>query len=347
MEVEFLSNMRYTLFVSEQEWQEWHVKLGRFWDYFDKASRKPVEPTTRPRSLQTSSLNTALDLPSPPASTNTSPPYLANNSSSHSALPHPLSVPPYLPPSMPSPTTIMAETDSRPSGRKRSYEDQYSEPPAKRSFSTYPPSGSSSSTLTPSMGRGSAPTVPKLPMPNLSLPSSAHQIGYNGSPAQLPLPVSRPPSGGFSMSTNWPHNGSLPALPQPTPFTVPSQTNFTGPSDWPNRHSSYAPGSSTPSPTSYQFPQSHHTPTRLSPSEFPAFRHSPYKPVRSVNTLLVPPPSAAMHNPPQRLGYDQMRYQPLGKPVSERKTGIPPFMHSDPWAQPPPVPSYLPQPRFY
>lgn len=347
MEVEFLSNMRYTLYVSDKEWKEWHVKLGRFWHHFDRASKKPLEPVLRNRSLHSSSVSTSLDLPSPPASTNTSPPYPTHNSFSHPALPHPLSVPPYLPPSIPSPTSLLPDTDPRSSGRKRSHDEQPSEPPAKRPLSSFPPSGTSSTTLTPSTARGITPAIPRLPMPNLSVPTNSHHNGgYHGSPAQLPLPASRSSSESFPTPVRWPQNGTLPALPQPAPFNVPPQANFSGPSEWHSRHSSYGPSSATPSPTSYQFPQSQHTPTHLSPAEYPAIRHSPYKPVRSVNTLLVPPPSASMHNPPQGLGNDQMRYQQLGKPLSERKTGIPPFMHQDSWAQPPPVPYNLPQPKF-
>ena len=39
MEVEFLSNMRYSLLASKEQWKEWHVKLGRFWEYFEQAAR--------------------------------------------------------------------------------------------------------------------------------------------------------------------------------------------------------------------------------------------------------------------------------------------------------------------
>ena len=43
MEVEFLSNMRYSLYVSEREWEDWHQKLGRFWAFWDRASKMPVQ----------------------------------------------------------------------------------------------------------------------------------------------------------------------------------------------------------------------------------------------------------------------------------------------------------------
>ena len=345
MEVEFLSNMRYTLYVSDAEWKAWHVKLGRFWSYFEKASKRQLDAVTRSRRVQTPMLTMPLDLPSPPASTNTSPPFLPSHSFNNVAHPHPLVIPSNPPPAIPSPAGPMLEVDPRPSGRKRSHEDYLQEPPTKRPTSCVLGSGASSTTLTPSTVRGIPSNVPKLPVPNLSIPSTNQSSTHHGSPAQLPPPVSRPLSGTLSGLNRWPQTGHLPSVPQSSPFSVPPSGSFVGSTDW-SRHSSYAPGSATPSPTSYHFPQSQHTPTHSSPMEFPPIRNSPYKPVRSVNTLLVPPPTASLHNIQQNLGYDQMRYQPLGKPVSERKTGIPPFMHQHSWAQPPPLPQYLPQPDF-
>lgn len=65
-----------------------------------------------------------------------------------------------------------------------------------------------------------------------------------------------------------------------------------------------------------------HTPMSQSPSVYLQQRASPYKPVRHVNTLLYPPPSAFLHEyhfgnsvPPT-----QMHYQPLGR--REIRTGI-------------------------
>ncbi|KAK3400925.1 hypothetical protein B0T20DRAFT_155861 [Sordaria brevicollis] len=37
MEVEFLGNMRYSLLVTEKQWEEWLVKLARFHDYLERA----------------------------------------------------------------------------------------------------------------------------------------------------------------------------------------------------------------------------------------------------------------------------------------------------------------------
>ena len=38
MEVEFLSNVRYNLFASKDEWNKWNAKLRRFSDFYHKAS---------------------------------------------------------------------------------------------------------------------------------------------------------------------------------------------------------------------------------------------------------------------------------------------------------------------
>ncbi|RFU28820.1 hypothetical protein B7463_g7529, partial [Scytalidium lignicola] len=57
MEVEFLSNMRYSLLVSKEQWEEWQQKLGKFWTYWHRA------PVTVP--LPTSVPNPHSPLPSP------------------------------------------------------------------------------------------------------------------------------------------------------------------------------------------------------------------------------------------------------------------------------------------
>src|SRR6266513_3393998 len=76
MEVEFLSNMRYSIYTSEAEWREWHAKLGRFWNYFDKASKADMVPrSSQSGAPVTPTLNIPPSLPSPPSSTHASPPF--------------------------------------------------------------------------------------------------------------------------------------------------------------------------------------------------------------------------------------------------------------------------------
>ncbi len=348
MEVEFLSNMRYTLYASETEWNRWHVKLGKFGNYFDRASHTSPEAQSRILGPPSSTPVNPPNLPSPPSSTHTSPPFSTNRSFSNLAPPHPLSMPPYLNLSVPSPMASISES-LKSHTRKRSREDNGIDPPAKRAATSLAPSANSGTTLTPSTLNSITPAMPRLPMPNLSLSTGNHNGSHNGSsPAQLPLPTGRAMSMAFPGNNRWPQNGMLPSFPHPTSTCHhPSTTSLPPANDWSNRQSGYAGASATPSPTSYSFPQSAHTPNHLSPLNFPATRTSPYKPVRGVNTLLVPPPSASMHNPSLNLGYDQMQYQPLGKPISERRAGVLPYTHHDTWAQNQyQMPPYQPPPKF-
>ena len=348
MEVEFLSNMKYNLYTSDLEWREWHVKLGRFWNYFDRASKTQVDLPPRAVLPPTPMFNLPPSLPSPPASTNASPPFLPSHhtSTSNPTYPHPLSMPPYLAPTIPSPAPPMPEIDLRPAARKRSYDDNSQEPPAKRHSQTMAPSAASSTTLTPSTLYGITPNVPRLPMPNLSINTSKYVGGADGlHSGQLP-PPGRAMSMVYPGLGNWLQSGTISSSQKPTPLYP--HTNIISSTGEPSRRQSPFPGASgNSSPISSNFPQSQHSQSLPSPSYFSTHRNSPYRPVRGVNTLLVPPPSASMHKAPQNLGFDQMHYQPLGKPLSERKTGVVPYMHHDAWPQlqMPQWPS-LPQPNM-
>ena len=342
MEVEFLSNMRYTLFASEAEWKAWHLKLGKFSDYYDKASRVRLETMSRNMTLPTPQFGGHPHLPSPPVSQNTSPPFMTNSSPGHPAL-HPLSVPSYLAPNMPSPASPMSDVDFKPWSRKRSLEDHSLEPSAKR-LSSLNPSAASSTTLTPSTLKEVTPPVPRLPMPNLSIATGSQ---HGSSPAQLPMPSGRAMSTVFPGSNRWPQNPTLPSLQSSAYFNQPGSARSGSPlTGQPNRQSPYTTGPSTPSPTSFHFPQNAQTPNGLSPSGFPAPRKSPYKPIRGVNTLLVPPPSASLHNQPQNISYDQMHYQPLGKPISEQRRGVLPYLPFETWSHHMPNQNDLPQHNY-
>ncbi len=343
MEVEFLSNMRYTLYASVAEWDEWHVKLGKFSDYYDKASR--IQSGLRNLSLPMPPFNVQPNLPSPPMSQNTSPPFFSNPPPTNPGMPHSLAGAPYLPPTIPSSATQMPEVDLKPWVRKRSLDDSSSEPPPKRLSMT--PSANSSATLTPSTVKNSTPPIPRLPMPNLLMSTSNQQGGYGSSPAQLPMPSGRAMSTVYHNTTRGPPNGmQLPSI-GPSAYMDHSDSTRGGSStsEYQNRQSPYPSGSATPSPTSFSFPQHQQTSNGLSPSGFLVPRSSPYKPIRGVNTLLVPPPSGSIHHS-QNVSYDQMHYQPLGKPISERKTGVLPYMPFDTWSQSHHMQHYLPQPNF-
>ena len=335
MEVEFLSNMRYTLLASEKQWKEWHHKLGKFSDYYDKASQN--QAGLRNLFLPAPHFNIPRDLPSPPASTNTSPPFLTHASNTSTTLPHPLSMPPHLPPRLPSP-----ENEIKAWARKRSLEDNSLEPPSKR-INAQGTSTTSSTTLTPST-LNNTPPVPRLPMPNLSVPVSYPQSNYCSSMPQLPTATVRAMSTVFPGSQPRPQSGmQLPSLPAQCHTMSLARSKPGTPAD---QHIRQTPttAASTPSPTSYHFPQ--HTPSGLSPSGWPVPRSSPYKPIRGVNTLLVPPPSASIQNHPQNVTYGQMHYQPLGKPSSERRSGVLPYFPFNTWSQPHHSQHHLPQPNL-
>ena len=341
MEVEFLSNMRYSLFVQEQKWDEWHEKLGLFSTYYDRAAEGAMRAST-------SIFNRVPVLPSPPASEHTSPP-LTRTSPGNSAIPHPQSMPPLFNSAMASPVSLPpSESDPQKSwGRKRSFEDNQSDHPAKR-MPSYVSSTTSSSVATPSAAlRDSSSPMPRLPLPNIS--NASQYTGGQGPSGQLPVPVTRAMASVFPAPSRWPQNGmQLPSLPTSQHFkqSASSAANSPG-AGIPNRPSPYGPASGTSSPTSYAFPHPQgSTPAGLSPSGMPLARSSPYKPVRGVHTLLVPPPSAAVYQAPQQLSYNQMRYQPLGQPKTETRTGVLPHFPFNTWSHSHQMQHYLPQPNF-
>ena len=333
MEVEFLSNMRYSLFTTDTEWRQWHVKLGRFWEYFEKASRTPSEVFPRSWGPPTPSLNLSPPLPSPPTSTNASPPFLNTYSPSNTGYAQSISMPSYLAPSIPPPSGMMPEVDLRPTARKRLYDDHSLEPPPKRVTRSTTASVCSSTTLTPGTVPGITPNLPRLPVPNLSITTNHSTNNYAGPhPAHLPLPGGRAMSIAFPGLNNWAQtNGAPPSVGPPTLNPHAHAVSPYGDANRSQRQSPYPIISANSSPNSASFPQSSLSHTHVSPSVVLMQRSSPYRPVRNVNTLLVPPPPASMYNQPQHIGYDQMHYQPLGK--TERKTGVVPYMHHEAWPQ--------------
>ncbi|TVY90095.1 Meiotically up-regulated protein [Lachnellula willkommii] len=334
MEVEFLSNMRYSLLASESQWKDWQAKLGKFWTFCDRASKAPVpqySPSTDPI------------LPSPPVSMQASPPSqtpsLASGfpssstsaSSSHYNQQWPVN-------NYPTPLPSMPEHELR-STRKRSYEGEAEEPAPKRI-----------TRLSPNGPAGFAPTappmrhdVPRLPVPNLTISTSQPMsTGYN-SASSLNGPLLPPIGNGRSMSSVYPTTPSwTPHLPVLTPTGPPSQHGphgaggYTTPSRRQSPHSVQELLSLGSSPISANFP---HNPGHISPSLFLQQRNSPYKPVRHVNTLLYPPPSGSMQGFSANPG--EMHYQPLGRRNDYRSGVVPEYSY--PYQQHP----VLPQPNFH
>lgn len=333
MEVEFLSNIRYDLFASEAEWARWHTKLGLFGDYFNQASMLPVEsdtpvPRVSPPRLQAQSPTSKLPSPTSDAlrSQYQSDWYMSG---------------PGLPYYVPSP---VGQTTSR-GQRKRSRDDEDELQPMKRAARgtsqptpaplAIPTTMHAVPTLPPVLTPTSAPVaqgpalgnVSRLPPPNLppssypmpqSLPSTAV--------SQLPIPGLMPPV--YNRSSNWAQQMPSAAVPPVAPviYNAPTLPEL-------GRHhqSPFGVSSDTVSPAVSAY--SVHTPqTHLSPSFFLANRNSPYRPVRSVHTLLIPPPSTSLQQQ-RSVPFDHMHYQPLGKGTADRKTGLLPYIQPDAWSQ--------------
>ncbi|KAI9678698.1 MAG: hypothetical protein M1817_005755 [Caeruleum heppii] len=335
MEVEFLSNMRYSLYTTEHEWRDWHVKLGRFWDYFDGASKAPVEAAARPSNT---TLNLPSSLPSPPASNHASPPFGATISPNPTAYPRPMAT---FPPPAPSPAS-MSDFDLRPSERKRSYDDASQEPPSKRMLRSSVPLAAPSQSGTANYLHATGPRqqMPRLPPPSLTMPSQPSGRGFSGAPStQLPPPAGRAMSSVYN--TVWPHSQSS------TPTASGADTTH---ATYGGRHQTpFTPTTSGSSPTSTVFPPHMMSQAQPSPSYFLKNRNSPYRPVRGVSQLLVPPPSSAVQRGPQSVGQDQMHYHPLGKSRNECRTGVVPYMHHDAWQHLQPMSQWptLSQPSYH
>ncbi|GAB7339571.1 hypothetical protein MBLNU457_6176t1 [Dothideomycetes sp. NU457] len=339
MEVEFLSNMKYNLYTSAEQWKEWQTLLGRFADYFQRASRPPpVAPVTTVSPLINSHFSA--QLPSPPPSYHTSPPTGTPQTYNYNRYP-PISVAGPTP--GPSPLGNAPNLAPSYNSRKRSREeDSSADVPSKRPAYQTPAyghqhnvaDGSSSASVT-SHGQG----MPKALQNVLQMESSSQNQPSRHAPTshqqypQLP-PINYPPKHNNAQpSTTWAQPGSYTA---PTLHADHAQSH-TG--RLPSHQSPYLSSNSvSPTNTSHlPMTSSLQTPgytasAHPSPSFFLHQRNSPYKPVRGVNTLLVPPPARAMQ--PEHVGYDRMHYQPLGRPIEERQQGRLPYVSQNQWLDP-------------
>ena len=367
MEVEFLSNMRYNLLASKTEWETWLQKLACFYEYYESALRTPPSPIyAKSPSHQTSCSPLASPsvadmppslLPVPPSVNHLSPTpnhsqawaaHLANMSSSLAA----------------------KHLASVPASRKRSWEEDPSEHPAKRPVPSAHPSQAPAQASMPS----TRPAVPQLTLATnqsqnhgLPLPSNAMQgtplqgtPQYNGAGGLVPSvvtpsavnQVSLPPlqTGTRAMSTVYSQPSTIPpqqAIAASTPVslppvgfpppTLPSQPiNYA--TSKPHSPSHLAQYTSSPMPDPYTSAPVLHTPVVHTPVVHPSMansptfylqqRNSPYKPVRHVNTLLYPPPSASLdqYHLSVPLPPTQMHYQPLGRRHDLRTGVVPDFL---------------------
>lgn len=358
MEVEFLSNMRYSLLTTKEEWEAWLGKVGSFYDYYDATLRLP---SPAPPKLTIPSPTAALYSPAP------SPTHM--NGMSMATTP----TMPYSPNGVPATNSQawlpqaspLANRPSLPMARKRPTDSDLAEPPAKRI-----PHGQY--TMGSGMSRQAAPVpAPAQPqvepmrrmgqVPTLTVDTASHTLSHNQNLPYTPTNgvqgsqvMSLPPlnTGVRAMATVYsqgPQSGGVPSvtvpqLPAPNPAysgAMPQQHPQVQSLQPPQQTQAPAVGYSTPtksqahgvynsSPLAEAYGAGSvvhtpvlHTPMSHSPSVYLQQRPSPYKPVRHVNTLLYPPPSASLEEYHLAVPPQQMHYRPLGR-RNDLRTGIVP-----------------------
>lgn len=388
MEVEFLSNMRYSLLVSKNQWEEWLVRLAKFWEYCDRAQRPPTSPLVIPSPAQRNPFVSTL--PSPTSQTapvlhpsqqlvrTYSPVANTHNGNAIQAWQAA-----YQAGNAVSPLALKPDLQSL---RKRNLgeDEDPTEPPAKR-VSRQPPQPQTQPqpqlasdmhhqamnqvSIQRPVPTAAASEPPRLAVPSLTintstavpLPSNSitHTNANSYAPQQasaLSLPPLVPgvramatvyppttaaltPQQPFSSAGGGPHIATS-AAPVGTPTTFHPTTAYGTPTKRLSPQSSLTPAAAgfASSPLGDSFPHHAltplgtmgtssgvHTPISHSPSIYLQQRPSPYKPVRHVNTLLYPPPSAFLHEyhlsnaiPP-----NHMHYQPIGR-RNEYRTGVVP-----------------------
>ncbi|KAK2605904.1 hypothetical protein QQS21_003744 [Conoideocrella luteorostrata] len=350
MEVEFLSNMRYNLLASKEEWEQWIVKLSCFHQYYERASKRPtspfhkVSPTHRVvHSPVLSPTGTGLPPFTSSTTTNLSPSsrqtynVFAYQTNATSPLASNVSIP-------------------LPLSRKRSPDGDLAEHPAKRHVH---PTLAGGQVLQPVPGTklNGHPENTKLPVPHLTVVTNQQYNNRNPYPTQstgasqqiVSLPPLQP--GIRAMSTVYqPSPGAGIAQSQPA-GSVTSTTPVSA---------TYSIGAiTTQTPIGYGTPTKHHSPGRLgpsygssplvdpfgsgsavhtpmahtpisnSPSVYLQNRASPYKPIRHVNRLLYPPSASLdQYHLSVPVQPNQMHYQPLGRRHDLRTGIVPEFLYN-------------------
>lgn len=326
MEVEFLSNMRYGLLTSKEQWYEWLHKLACYHKYCERAKAEEAARQAHGAPIHLPSRYTP-PLPSPTAVL----PTRIHGASSLAAAYSPAAATLNGWENTYHPTPTVSPLGAKPSlgyplVRKRSFECRDVTEPAPKKVSRPP-----SQTMASSMHPISVNTDPvRLPTPHLTLDTSQailpNTYGSSNYPSQSA--VSLPPlnPGIRAMSTvystptsTWPQHGAVLSTngPQTPSYAVPS--NYGTPT---KRHSPSSMAAYGSSPLAEVYAS--HTPISNSPSVYLQQRASPYKPVRRVNTLLNPPPSMPLSE--YHLGSTQMHYQHLGRRHDLRSGIVPEFL---------------------
>lgn len=338
MEVEFLSQMRYNLFVSPQQWEEWKTFSSRLFAYHREGVRQ--------RNIQRKVFQSSIP-PSPPVSTaatspsfSEQPQYMPMPSSPYRLqFPHPerMSSPHrVLPPHDDSPSSASAAIHARVS-RKRSREENSLpsglQPPAKRSQQQYNPGPLGIQMPLPQQGRMHYPTEPLHQPQSQYQPQSALQTRTS---LTLSLPeTSQHQSPSYSVSQPYSLQPTSPLFP-----TSPYAASPLSPYSTASNYTALSPYAGMPHRQMQSTPQPLDTPQGSgyvsgfsSPYRYMQNRFSPFAPVRPVRTLpsqLVPPRMQwNMVQPPEELWY-----QPLGlHGHSGLRRGIPAYTEYNPGYQ--------------
>lgn len=366
MEVEFLSNMKYALLASSEQWEKWLDKLSSYYMFWDRVNT-PVSPSARMVPSPT------LMISSPTMGKGYSPLASPTSYQSHQAALRAVGAQAYPPSSHTGTTSYYSDNTStmstgsppRPDlgfvGRKRSWDEQIAEPPAKRTYR--PPQPATSMAPKP------APDARRLPVPSLTVNTMQQ------TPVTQPLYAG--PATNYSMQQATSYTVSLPPLEpgiraMSTVYAPPTTGAWTGGLGVTNGGPSQPLQSVVPPPTTLMTPTApyppttnagygtpvkrlspintltpaaaynnasphheyqqngFHTPISHSPSIYLQHRPSPYRPIRQVRTLLNPPPAASMQGyqlpniPPS-----QMHYQPIGRRNDQRTGIVPEYRNQD------------------
>ncbi|KAH7140822.1 hypothetical protein EDB81DRAFT_843866 [Dactylonectria macrodidyma] len=356
MEVEFLSNMRYNLVATKDQWEEWLDKLACFHEYYERALRLPASPIHVPSPTNkayhspipspTGTMHPIANLPVTPTITaNYSP--TSTHSQNWNSYPSNTMSPLAMKPAIHFPVT-----------RKRSPEGDVLEHPAKRPAPHRPVVAVP---MVPTRPNNTTVETSRLPVPHLTVvteqPQPVQAAFSNGNGNIYPLAAQAmvaAPQGHVSLPPLQPGVRAMATVYQPSPTAmvqqppVPVTTGVTmAPAGYvthapvnfgtPNKHH-HSPGNLghfNSSPMAEHYTQASavptpmvHTPISNSPSVYLQQRPSPYKPVRHVNTLLYPPPSASLDQYHLSVPPAQMHYQPLGRRNDLRTGIVPEFLYN-------------------
>ncbi|KAG5975610.1 hypothetical protein E4U55_007619 [Claviceps digitariae] len=355
MEVEFLSNMRYNLLASKDEWEEWISKLSSFHEYYERASKLGTSPVLKHspphRTVHSPVLSpTTSGLPSHTSS------MTSNLSPSSRQIQHGFVYPAHAPSPLARKVSI-----ARPLSRKRSPDPDMAEhPPKRHAQSVY---GSHTLQAVPSSRLNNASRENhRLPVPHLSIVTnqqlpSGNVFTTNTNATSTQQMVSLPPlqPGTRAMCTVYQPSPTVQGVQQPSSAVPATATASVSALIPPAVATAYPVATTLPTqtPMGYGTPTKHHSPGRLlpnygssplvesfgqasaahtpasnSPSVYLQNRASPYKPIRHVNRLLYPPPSASLdqYHISVPVHPNQMHYQPIGRRYDLRTGIVPEFL---------------------